>query len=129
MKNALPADAKIMRSAKQDMERFTVEFIQFLTSEGLSNSSIHLCHMYNFSRTNTCLGLLAAENASNVGRKTLEGSDVLEAMRKTGFENYAAALRPYLQAYRAEKYNRSLEKRNGNPEWEANGNDVGTAAG
>lgn len=129
MKNALPPDAMITVSAKRDMERFAVEFIQFLTSEGLSDSSIHLCHVHKFSRTNASLALLAAENAASTGRQTLEGCDVLEAMRKTGFENYAAALRPYLLTYRAEKYNRSTQKRNGNPDLEANGNDVGAAAG
>ena len=35
-------------------------------------------------------------------RKTIEGGDIIEAMKKTGFENYAEALRPYLDAYRAE---------------------------
>lgn len=85
--------------------------------------------MYQFRRTNTSLTLLAAENASNADRKLLEGSDVLEAMRRTGFENYAAALRPYLQAYRAEMCKPSPQKRNGNPASEAKGNDVGATAG
>lgn len=64
-----------------------------------------------------------------MGRHILDGSDVLEAMRKTGFENYAAALRPYLHGYRAEYYKSMAEKRNVNPDSEANGNDVGAAAG
>ena len=46
MKKALPADAKIAKPAKEDVERYAVEFIQFLTSEGLSNPSVCATLMY-----------------------------------------------------------------------------------
>ena len=75
----------------------------------LSNSSpakvshIHPSHSYNITQTNTPLPLTAADNNKASHRKTIEGGDILEALERTGFENYAEALRPYLEGYRAER--------------------------
>ena len=47
----------------------------------------------------------------NINRSTIDGGDILEAMEKTGFENYAEALRPYLRKYRERKIRLESEKR------------------
>ena len=109
MKKAIPPDALISDAAKFDMGRCVVEFIQFLTSEG--------SFIPNPTQTPNPLGEKklthpAAENALKTRRRTIEGGDIIEAMDATGFENYAEALRPYLDAYREEKRKADAEKRN-----------------
>ena len=46
MKKALPNDAFVAADARDDMERYALEFIQFITSEGESHPSIPLIQHY-----------------------------------------------------------------------------------
>ena len=99
MRTALPDNFIIRKEAKQDMERYAVEFILFITGEGSSDPSIsatllHPIKLTHFSRS-------AAENVLRANRKILEGDDVLKAMNTTGFERYAEALTPYLEGFKA----------------------------
>lgn len=43
---------------------------------------------------------LVAENIDSAHRKTIVGTDMLQAMKELGFEHYAKALNPYLSEYR-----------------------------
>lgn len=99
MKRALPAEALIQKPAKEDMERYAVEFIQFLTSEGMSDPSIRATPMPSVVLTHFFRS--AAEVASNSNRAAITGNDILKAMENTGFEHYAEALRPFLEGYKA----------------------------
>lgn len=99
MKKALPAEALIHKPAKEDMERCVVEFIQFLTSEGLSDPSTRATPMYPVVLTHFFHS--AADVASNSSRKSLSGNDILQAMENTGLGHYALALRPFLEGLRA----------------------------
>lgn len=98
MRAALPEHKMIEKSAKEAMEQCAVEFIQFLTSEGSSKPSIRATLIRPAKLTH--FSPLAAESASRANRKTLHGDDVLRAMKNTGFDHYAEALRPYLENYR-----------------------------
>lgn len=53
---------------------------------------------------------LVAENCSSDERKTVTGKDVLVAMKKLGFENYAEALRPYYNGYFDSRKSQRREK-------------------
>ncbi|KAG4306595.1 hypothetical protein PORY_000583 [Pneumocystis oryctolagi] len=75
MKTALPKDMKIARKARECMQECVSEFISFITSE-------------------------ASEKCKQEKRKTVNGEDILFAMTKLGFENYAESLKIYLAKYR-----------------------------
>ena len=75
MKAALPEDAKIRKDTKECMQECVSEFISFVTS-------------------------WAAEKAAQEKRLTMNGEDILEALRNLSFENYAEALSIYLSKYR-----------------------------
>ncbi|KTW31814.1 uncharacterized protein T551_01075 [Pneumocystis jirovecii RU7] len=77
MKTALPKNAKVARKAKECMQECVSEFISFITSEETASEK---CHQEK--------------------RKTLNGEDILFAMAKLGFENYAESLKIYLAKYR-----------------------------
>lgn len=90
-------DISIQKDTKEDMERCAVEFIQFITSEGLPDPSIRATLMRPINLTH--FSLSAAENASGANCKTLHGNVVLRATKDTGYEYYAEALRPYLEGF------------------------------
>lgn len=75
MKRALPNNAKIAKEAKETVQECVSEFISFITSE-------------------------ASDRCQQEKRKTINGEDVLWAMQSLGFENYAEALKKYLEKYR-----------------------------
>lgn len=75
MKNALPANAKVSKEAKECVQECVSEFVSFITSE-------------------------ASEKCWAEKRKTVNGEDVLFAMTSLGFENYAEVLKIYLTKYR-----------------------------
>ncbi|KAJ1907214.1 transcriptional activator hap3 [Tieghemiomyces parasiticus] len=75
MKRALPDNAKIAKEAKETVQECVSEFISFITSE-------------------------ASDRCQQEKRKTINGEDILWAMQSLGFENYAEALKIYLQRYR-----------------------------
>ncbi|KAI9320504.1 the Nf-YbNF-Yc histone pair, partial [Dichotomocladium elegans] len=78
MKKSLPENAKIAKEAKECVQECVSEFISFITSE------------YPF----------ASDRCLQEKRKTINGEDILWAMQSLGFENYAEALKIYLQKYR-----------------------------
>ncbi|KAI9504269.1 nuclear transcription factor Y subunit B-3 [Coemansia spiralis] len=75
MKRALPDNAKIAKEAKETVQECVSEFISFITSE-------------------------ASDRCQQEKRKTINGEDILWAMQSLGFENYAEALKLYLNKYR-----------------------------
>ncbi|KAJ1952846.1 transcriptional activator hap3 [Dipsacomyces acuminosporus] len=75
MKRALPDNAKIAKEAKETVQECVSEFISFITSE-------------------------ASDRCQQEKRKTINGEDILWAMQSLGFENYAEALKVYLNKYR-----------------------------
>ena len=78
MRRALPDDAKIQKDAKECMQECVSEFVSFVTSE-------------------------AQMRASEEKRKPLNAEDLLVAMERLGFENYAEALKIYLARYRMDQ--------------------------
>eukprot|EP00735_Rhodelphis_limneticus_P008321 TRINITY_DN21229_c0_g1::TRINITY_DN21229_c0_g1_i1::g.30078::m.30078 TRINITY_DN21229_c0_g1::TRINITY_DN21229_c0_g1_i1::g.30078 ORF type:complete len:134 (-),score=8.53,sp/Q5QMG3/NFYB2_ORYSJ/69.47/1e-44,CBFD_NFYB_HMF/PF00808.18/1.1e-25,Histone/PF00125.19/1e-06,PAN_3/PF08277.7/0.0012,TFIID-18kDa/PF02269.11/0.0095 TRINITY_DN21229_c0_g1_i1:79-480(-) len=75
MKKALPANAKISKEAKECVQECVSEFICFVTSE-------------------------ANDKCISDKRKTINGEDIIDAMRTLGFDNYLDALSVYLERYR-----------------------------
>ena len=75
MKQKLPGNAKISKEAKETVQECVSEFISFVTSE-------------------------ASDKCRNDKRKTVNGSDVLFAMRTLGFDQYCQVLEAYLAKYR-----------------------------
>lgn len=75
MKKSLPSNAKIAKEAKDLVQEATCELIAFITSE-------------------------ANERCATEKRKTINGDDVLYAMRVLGFENYEEVCRVWLSRYR-----------------------------
>lgn len=75
MKKSLPANAKIAKEAKDLVQEATCELIAFITSE-------------------------ANERCATEKRKTINGDDVLYAMKVLGFENYEEVCRVWLSRYR-----------------------------
>jgi histone H3/H4 len=63
MKDALPPSAKIAKEAKETVQECVSEFISFVTSE-------------------------ACEKCSTEKRKTINGEDILFAMKALGYEAY-----------------------------------------
>ncbi|KAM0887835.1 hypothetical protein ACQ4PT_028741 [Festuca glaucescens] len=75
MKDVLPPEAKVSKSAKQTMQECATEFIGFVTSEAL-------------------------ERCRRERRKTMNGDDICHAMKSLGLDHYASAMQRYLQKYR-----------------------------
>ncbi|KAL2339362.1 hypothetical protein Fmac_007302 [Flemingia macrophylla] len=75
MRRILPAHAKISDSAKEMIQECVTEYISFITAE-------------------------ANERCQKEQRKTVTAEDVLWAMEKLGFEDYAHPLAIYLKRYR-----------------------------
>lgn len=75
MKDVLPPQAKISKSAKETIQECTTEFVGFVTGE-------------------------ASERCRRDRRKTINGDDICHAMRSLGLDHYADAMRRYLQRYR-----------------------------
>ncbi|PWN43000.1 histone-fold-containing protein [Ceraceosorus guamensis] len=75
MKLSIPASSKIARDAKDCVQDCVCEFIAFLTSE-------------------------AADRCLDEKRKTINGDDVLYAMRTLGFDDYEAVCNVWLSRYR-----------------------------
>ena len=82
MRSALPDDAKISKEVKECVLECVNEFISFITSE----------------TANTC-GLEKL--------RTTGGDDILKAMYTLGIENYAQALRRYLERFRESQSTRN----------------------
>lgn len=75
MKQAVPANAKISKDAKECSQECVSEFIAFITSE-------------------------AAERCQTEKRKTVNGEDIVWAMETLGFEQYAHLMKIYLQKFK-----------------------------
>jgi histone H3/H4 len=75
MKKALPKQAKISSSSKELIQSCCIEFISFLTSE-------------------------ANEKCLSEKRKTINGDDILYAMKNLGFEEFEVVCRIWLTRYR-----------------------------
>jgi len=75
MKKVLPLNAKISREAKETIQECASEFISFITSE-------------------------ASDKCNNDRRKTINGEDILAAMKILGFDQYINPLTLYLAKYR-----------------------------
>ncbi|GMH08322.1 hypothetical protein Nepgr_010162 [Nepenthes gracilis] len=75
MKQILPTNAKISKEAKETMQECVSEFVAFVTGE-------------------------ASDKCRRERRKTVNGDDVCSALTTLGFDDYAVALRRYLQRYR-----------------------------
>ena len=82
MKPAVPQDMRVSGEAKEMVRESIVEFIEFIASEAAD--------------------MVAAEN-----RRVVTGDDLLAAMRKLGFDEYAEPLAAYLTQYRAVFNNKS----------------------
>lgn len=86
MKRSLPDNAKIAKDAKECVQDCVSELISFITSE-------------------------ASDKCSAEKRKTINGDDILYAMRVLGFDNYEEVLRVYLSRYRMEQESHPRVKR------------------
>lgn len=75
MKKSLPGNAKISKEAKETVQECVSEFISFITSE-------------------------ASDKCQREKRKTINGDDLLWAMKTLGFEDYVGPLKIYLDKYR-----------------------------
>lgn len=75
MKQILPPHAKISKEGKETMQECLSEFICFITEE-------------------------ASEKCREEKRKILSGDDICWAMQNLGLDNFAQALRRYVQRYR-----------------------------
>lgn len=75
MKDAVPANAKISKEAKETVQECVSEFIAFVTSE-------------------------AGERCQQEKRKTINGEDIIWAMETLGFDNYASLMKSYLQKFK-----------------------------
>ena len=87
MKAALPKNAKVSKEARELMQECATEFVAFITSE-------------------------VQDEVQQEHRKTIQGEDVLDAMRKLSFENYAEALKIYLARYREDQLETEKQKSN-----------------
>lgn len=75
MKKILPANAKIAKEGKETMQECVSEFISFVTGE-------------------------ASDKCKKERRKTVNGDDIVWAIDRLGFDNYAQPLKRYLDRYR-----------------------------
>ncbi|KAL7716370.1 nuclear transcription factor Y subunit beta [Entamoeba marina] len=73
-----PGDVRISKDAQQYMTELATEFILFISSEAASLSSSTL-----------------------KPKHTLSGKDMIDALKKLGFEEYAPCLERHLQRYQA----------------------------
>lgn len=80
MKCSLPDNAKIAKDAKECVQDCVSEFISFITSE-------------------------ASDKCAVEKRKTINGDDILYALRVLGFDNYEEVLRVQLSRYRMDQEN------------------------
>lgn len=88
MKRSLPENAKIAKDAKECVQDCVSELISFITSE-------------------------ASDKCAAEKRKTINGDDILYAMRVLGFDNYEEVLRVYLSRYRMEQENNPKARKRG----------------
>lgn len=79
MKDALPADAKIAKEARETVQECVSEFISFITSE----YSMWLIYFR------------ACEKCKNDKRKTINGDDLIFALNQLGFDKYLENLHLY----------------------------------
>lgn len=75
MKSAVPGSAKISKDAKETVQECVSEFISFITSE-------------------------ANDKCLQEKRKTINGDDLVHAMKTLGFDNYVDPLSTYLSRYK-----------------------------
>jgi len=75
MKNGVPPSAKISKDAKETVQECVSEFISFVTSE-------------------------ANEKCVQEKRKTINGDDIIWALKNLGFDNYVEPLSLYLNRYK-----------------------------
>uniref|UniRef100_A0A6V3INM4 Transcription factor CBF/NF-Y/archaeal histone domain-containing protein n=1 Tax=Lotharella globosa TaxID=91324 RepID=A0A6V3INM4_9EUKA len=75
MKQALPANAKVAKEAKDCIQECVTEFIGFITSE-------------------------ASDRLAKDDRKTITGNDIIDSMRALGFNDYLAFLQVFLEKRR-----------------------------
>ena len=101
MKDALPKDkeAKIAKDARETVQECVSDFISFITSE-------------------------ACEKCMNDKRRTINGNDLIYAMRQLGFERYLENIQLYYDKYQetSQKLNESQnagKKQTGNARAEA----------
>lgn len=83
MKKALPKQAKISSASKELIQACCIEFISFLTSE-------------------------ANDRCLQEKRKTINGDDILYAMKTLGFEDFEVVCRIWLSRYRIVSDQRSI---------------------
>ena len=76
MKEALPKDTKISKEARECVQECVSEFIAFITCE-------------------------ACEITKEEKRKTINGDDVLRAMRQLNFEDYIGCVENYNKKYKS----------------------------
>lgn len=86
MKRSLPENAKIAKDAKECVQACVSELISFITSE-------------------------ASDKCAAEKRKTINGDDILYAMRVLGFDNYEEVLRVYLSRYRMDQESNPRQKK------------------
>ncbi|KAN0062388.1 transcriptional activator hap3 [Thecaphora frezii] len=100
MKRSLPENAKIAKDAKECVQDCVSELISFVTSE-------------------------ASDKCAAEKRKTINGDDILYALRVLGFDNYEEVLKVYLSRYRmAQEINPRSRKRHSKPSALATGADL-----
>jgi len=79
MKQALPANAKVAKEAKDCIQECVTEFIGFITSE-------------------------AADRLAKEDRKTITENDLVDSMRALGFNEYLAFLQIFIEKRRKVSY-------------------------
>ncbi|PAV76909.1 hypothetical protein WR25_23665 [Diploscapter pachys] len=75
MKKMIPSNGKIAKEAKQCVQECVSEFISFVTSE-------------------------AHDKCASERRRTVTADDLLEALKATGFDNYADTMHTFLAKYK-----------------------------
>ncbi|XP_052191034.1 nuclear transcription factor Y subunit B-3-like [Diospyros lotus] len=75
MKKVVPGNGKISKDAKETVQECVSEFISFVTGE-------------------------ASDKCQREKRKTINGDDILWAIKTLGFEDYVNPLKQYLSKYR-----------------------------
>ncbi|PWZ01255.1 histone-fold-containing protein [Testicularia cyperi] len=98
MKRSLPENAKIAKDAKECVQDCVSELISFITSE-------------------------ASDKCASEKRKTINGDDILYAMRVLGFDNYEEVLRVYLSRYRMAQEQNPRQRKRQHPSSKNNPND------
>eukprot|EP00467_Chlorarachnion_reptans_P026312 CAMPEP_0114534134 /NCGR_PEP_ID=MMETSP0109-20121206/27669_1 /TAXON_ID=29199 /ORGANISM="Chlorarachnion reptans, Strain CCCM449" /LENGTH=91 /DNA_ID=CAMNT_0001717509 /DNA_START=321 /DNA_END=596 /DNA_ORIENTATION=+ len=86
MKQALPANAKVAKEAKDCIQECVTEFIGFITSE-------------------------AADRLAKEDRKTITENDLVDSMRALGFNEYLAFLQIFIEKRRKSKGGDSASKK------------------